>query len=46
MIEGKYGVGEWEKMKQGKFGQQISILYQPEINNWSGNVQMKILDCM
>ena len=46
VIEGKYGVGEWEKMKQGKFGQQISILYQPEINNWSGNVQMKILDCM
>ena len=46
VIEGKYGAGEWEKMKQGKFGQQISILYQPEINNWSGNVQMKILDCM
>lgn len=46
VIEGKYGVGEWEKMKQGKFGQQISILYQPEINNWSGNVQMKIVDCM
>ena len=31
---------------QGKYGQQISILYQPEINNWSGNVQMKIIDCM
>ena len=46
VIEGKYGVGEWEKMKKGKFGQQISILYQPEINNWSGNVQMKIVDCM
>ena len=45
-IEEKYGKNEWEKMKQGKFGQQISILYQPEINNWSGNVQMKILDCM
>ena len=46
VIEEKYGVNEWEEMKQGKYGQQISILYQPEINNWSGNVQMKILDCM
>lgn len=45
-IEEKYGKHEWEEMKQGKFGQQISILYQPEINNWSGNVQMKIVDCM
>ena len=45
-IEEKYGKQEWEEMKQGKFGQQISILYQPEINNWSGNVQMKIIDCM
>ena len=45
-IEEKYGKDEWEQMKQGKYGQQISILYQPEINNWSGNVQMKIIDCM
>lgn len=42
----KYGKDEWEEMKQGKYGQKISILYQPEINNWSGNVQMKIIDCM
>lgn len=46
VIEEKYGKDEWEQMKQGKYGQQISILYQPEINNWSGNVQMKIIDCM
>lgn len=45
VIEEKYGKDEWEQMKQGKYGQQISILYQPEINNWSGNVQMKIIDC-
>lgn len=46
VIQEKYGIDEWEEMKQGKYGQQISILYQPDINNWSGNVQMKILDCM
>ena len=45
VIEEKYGKDAWKQMKQGKYGQQISILYQPEINNWSGNVQMKIIDC-
>lgn len=44
-ITERYGSEEWKDMKNGKTGQNIDVLYIPDINDRYGSVQFKIVDC-
>ena len=41
----RYGQEVWKSMKNGMCGQELDILYVPDINGMYGNIQFKILDC-
>jgi len=44
-VSERYGKDTWDAMKNGVCGQDIDILYVPDINEMYGNIQFKILDC-
>lgn len=44
-VTARYGENAWINMQDGICGQNIDILYVPDINNMYGNIQFKILDC-